>query len=158
MENFCTICGAKLSDDKVCRDLYNELSYYSLTHPNKEFFIHKYIVDAYLAQHASKDIKPIKIALALVGLCLFVNYNYTGRQIQNAHIELTKVKKNWPVFVRPESKIDITISDILLTKTYSSRDELIKKWATSVWGIWKDQHAAIMQLAGLYIENKKNKI
>jgi hypothetical protein len=27
-----------------------------------------------------------------------------------------------------------------------------------VWGIWKDQHAAIMQLAGLYIENKKNKI
>lgn len=54
-ENICEFCGAKLTDEKVCRDLYNELSYYSLTHPNKEYFVHQHVVDAYAAQHASKE-------------------------------------------------------------------------------------------------------
>jgi hypothetical protein len=40
-ENTCEICGAKLTEDKVCRDLYHELSYYTLTHPKKEFFATK---------------------------------------------------------------------------------------------------------------------
>lgn len=155
-ENVCEICGAKLTEDKVCRDLYHELSFYSLTHPNKDFFIHQYVVDTYTAQHASKEFKPIKNAFALIGLCLLVNYNYNGRQIQQAHMELAKTKRSWPMFLRPEAKAEITISDILLTKTYSSRDELIKKWATSVWQMYKADHQAVMQLVLPYIESKKH--
>lgn len=154
-ENYCEVCGAKLSEEKVCRDLYHELSYYSLTHPKKEFFIHQYVVDTYTAQHANKELKPIKNALALIGLCLLVSYNYTGRQIQLAHTELVKNKRNWPLFIRPETKAKITVSDILLTKTYSGRDALIKEWASSVWQMYKADHKAILQLVLPYIETKK---
>ena len=156
-ENFCEYCGAKLAEDKVCRDLYNELSYYSLTHRDKDYFVHQHVVDAYGAQHASKEDKPMKIAFALIGLCLLVNYKYTGRQIQKAHVELAKTRRVWPLFKAPEKKANINISDILLTKTYSSRDALIKEWATAVWKTWENQHQAVLLIVAPYIAGKNNK-
>lgn len=154
-EIFCEVCGAKLTEDKVCRDLYNELSYYSLTHRDKDYFVHQHIVDAYSASHPSKEDKAVKLAFALIGLCLFVNYGYTGRQIQQAHMELAKTRKVWPLFKSPEKKSKITISDILKTTTYSSRDALIKDWAKEVWQTWQDQHKIVMEIVEPYIASKK---
>ncbi len=57
--------------DRSDQEAYNELSYYTLSHPDPAF-IHQNIVDAYTAQHAGQDTKPIAITFALIGLYLSV--------------------------------------------------------------------------------------
>ncbi len=66
------------------QEQYYELSFYTLAHPDKDF-IHQHIVDAYAAQTASEKTKPITIYFSLAGLYLFIEKDYTGRQVQKAH-------------------------------------------------------------------------
>jgi hypothetical protein len=154
MDTFCEICGAKTTGFDSCRDVYNNLSFYTLSHPDQKFFIHQYIVDAYAAQHASENSKPITTAFALIGLNLFVNYHYTGKQVQNAHIELAKNKREWPVFIQPEKKAKITVVDALKAKPGEERDQMIKEWAIAVWDMWENQHGAVMKLLLTYLKSK----
>jgi hypothetical protein len=58
------------------QEQYNELLYYTLGHPDIEYFIHHYVVDAYTAQTADNNTNPIAKAFALVGLYLFIEKNY----------------------------------------------------------------------------------
>ena len=51
------------------RELYHELSAYTLSHPDPSF-IHQYVVDAFAAQTADENTKPIALTFALVGLYL----------------------------------------------------------------------------------------
>ena len=48
---------------------YEELQYYTLGHGDHTF-IHQHAVDAWAAQHADHNTKPITLAFALVGLYL----------------------------------------------------------------------------------------
>lgn len=41
------------------RDKFSELSFYTWGHPDTIYFIHQYIVDAFEAQTADKNTKPI---------------------------------------------------------------------------------------------------
>jgi len=50
---------------------FNELSFYSMSHPDRDYFIHQHVVDAYQAQMANEDVKEIAIIFALLGLYLF---------------------------------------------------------------------------------------
>jgi hypothetical protein len=52
------------------REQYNELLYYTLCHQDIGYFIHQHVVDAYTAQTADNNTKPIAIIFALVGLYL----------------------------------------------------------------------------------------
>lgn len=63
------------------QQMYNQLAFYTLSHPDKIFFIHQLVVDAYTAQHADAQTKPIAITFALAGLYLVVEKNYTGKQV-----------------------------------------------------------------------------
>ncbi|MGB4837418.1 MAG: hypothetical protein WBP08_00365 [Saprospiraceae bacterium] len=60
-----------MEDSKSTEEFY-ELSYYTLGHKDMGYFIHQHIVDAYQAQTADKDTKPIAITFALVGLYLYL--------------------------------------------------------------------------------------
>jgi hypothetical protein len=53
------------------QELYDELACYTLTLFDKEF-IHQHIVDAYGAQRADRNTKPIRITFALAGLYLYL--------------------------------------------------------------------------------------
>src|SRR5262245_48907030 len=79
---------------------YHELAYYTLSHRDPAF-IHQYVVDAFAAQTANADTKPIKLAFALVGLFLHIERNYTGREVQRAHMKLARHKRTWPNFRWP---------------------------------------------------------
>src|SRR5258708_288507 len=98
----CELCGALLPANaeayeaptesginKICQDLYYSLAFYTLNLKDKAF-LNQYIVDAYAAQHATKETKPIKITFALVGLYLMAEKGYTGRQVQQAHMQLAR--------------------------------------------------------------------
>jgi hypothetical protein len=124
---------------------YNELSYYTLAHPDISF-IHQYIVDANTAQMADKETKPIAITFSLVGLFLHIEKGYTGRQVQQFHMIMTKNKKTWPTFILPTNRGTINVSNVVAISPGPERDKMIDKWCISVWEAYKDNLDIIKDL------------
>lgn len=131
--------------NKSDQKFYDELSYYTLSHPNPSF-IHQNVVDAYAAQHADNKTKSIKLTFALVGLYLLLEKNFTGRQVQIAHMRMGRFKKNWPQFKLPDERGTITITDVLAKPEGKERDEMIRKWCASVWEAYKEIQQQIRDL------------
>jgi hypothetical protein len=127
------------------QEQYYELSFYSLAHRDKNF-VHQHIVDAYTAQVADRDTKPIAVFFSLAGLYLFLGKNYTGRQVQDAHLRMAKKTKEYPEIVLPETRGAITVKDVLDTPPGADRDDMIRKWCASVWEAFSGQHEKIILL------------
>jgi hypothetical protein len=123
-------------------DLYNELSYYTLAHSSPDF-IHQNIVDAFAAQTADIHTKPIKLTFALMGLYLYLEKGFSGKQVQLAHMKLAKVKNVWPKIVLPEYRGSIAVADVLKANPGKERDEMIHKWCVSVWEAYNESHQKI---------------
>lgn len=139
----CPFCNAPLPAGKTCRDLYNDLAFYTLPHPDYDLFIHQYIVDAYNAQHAAIDGTSVSLAAALIGLYLFCEKAHTGKQVQLAHMQLGNEMKKFPKFALPEQKATMNVSDVLKAEPGTARDRAIKDWTCAVWQIWKPQQQFI---------------
>jgi hypothetical protein len=127
------------------QEAYHELSYYTLSHPDPAF-IHQNIVDAFSAQHASQDTKPIGITFALIGLYLAVEMGFTGREVQQAHMRLAKLRKGWPTFELPENRGEITVFDVISQPAGEKRDEMIHQWCISVWNAYRDSQPQVRDL------------
>ena len=132
--------------------LFDELSFYTLSHPDTDYFIHQLIVDAYTAQTANKHTKKISLVFSLVGLYLLIEKNYTGKQIQQAHTILANYKNYLPEIKLPKNRGEITISDVLKSK--QNRDEMIKKWCYSVWMAYESNQKEIKQFCETYLFRK----
>jgi hypothetical protein len=128
------------------QDQFNELSFYTLAHPNMIYFIHQHIVDAYQAQTADENTRPIALTFSLIGLYLYLEKGYTGRQVQQAHVKLSKNKKIWPHFELPDNRGAITVADVLAKNPGETRDLMIKEWCKSVWQEYKNSHGTVALL------------
>lgn len=157
----CPGCGVHVYTDNnnldknfnasvACRELMYQLSYYTLSLQDN-YFIHQLIVDAYAAQHSGKGVKPITTTFALVGLFLVNERNYTGKQVQLAHMAITKKSKTWPHFPAPKEKEWLTVQDVTQSPD-AEKQEMIKKWSRSVWNVWKPQHEEIASLLKKYLD------
>ena len=144
--NICQFCGAEIPENGTCRSLYDQLAFYTLAHQNRQFFIHQLIVDAYGAQHATDETKPIAETFALIGLYLFSEKNYTGRQVQIAHIELGQIKRDYPRFLLPEHRGNIHVGDILRVIEGLERDEKIKEWAKMTWEAFRGSRIQVIRI------------
>ncbi len=133
--------------------LFEELSYYTLSHPDAGYFIHQLIVDAFTAQTANKDTKRISLVFSLVGLYLLTEKNYTGKQIQKAHTILSNFKDDLPEIKIPVNRGEITISDVL--KSELNRDDMIKKWSFSVWKAYEANKEEIERFCETYLFEKQ---
>jgi len=127
-------------------DKFHELTYYTLGHPDRLYFIHQHVVDAYQAQTADEKTKSIAITFSLLGLYLYLEKNYTGRQVQLAHMKLSQNKKAWPKFELPKEMGDITVSDVLKASPGPMRDAVIKDWCASVWKAYQNCHETVASL------------
>src|SRR6266540_4157759 len=101
-----------MAKDLSPKEEFNELSFYTLGHSDTVYFIHQHIVDAFQAQTADENTKPISIIFSLIGLYLYIEKMYTGRQVQQAHMKLAQNKKVWPMLDLPKQKGTITVSDV----------------------------------------------
>ena len=124
---------------------YNEVAYYTLSHLGSEF-IHQNLVDAYTAQNASPETKPIAITFALIGLYLHLERGFSGRQVQLAHMQLARRQKTWPVFELPKHRGNITVFDVLATPPGKMRDQMIENWCISVWSAFQDSREKVIEL------------
>jgi hypothetical protein len=127
-------------------DKFHELSFYTLDHPDKTYFIHQHIVDAWQAQTADENTKPIAITFSLIGLYLYLEKTYTGRQVQLAHSKLSQNKKAWPKYQLPNHRGDLTVSDVVQATPGQERDSMIKDWCASVWGAYRNCHDTVASL------------
>ena len=128
------------------QDLYNELAFYTLAHVDPAF-IHQNVVDAFAAQTAGETTKPITIVFALIGLYLYVEKGYTGKQVQRAHMQLAKFRRQWFMPALPLDRGAIRIQDVLAAAPGPERDELIRKWCESAWQPWSASRQQILDLA-----------
>jgi Family of unknown function (DUF5946) len=126
-------------------ELYNELAYYTLAHPDPAF-IHQLLVDAYTAQHAGATTKPIAITFALIGLYLVVEKNFTGKQVQRVHMQLARSRKVWPAFRLPSDRGLMTVADVASAPPGAERDAAIHRWCAAVWDTWRGSREPIAEL------------
>ena len=134
-----------MEDSAIEQALYNELAFYTLAHPSSDF-IHQHIVDAFAAQYASKDDKPIRPAFALLGLYLHLHHGYTGKQVQYAHMALAQRRKLWPTFELPTQRGDVTVVHVVAVPPGKERDEMIEAWCFSVWTAYTAIHTEVANL------------
>jgi hypothetical protein len=132
--------------DELNQAAFHELSFYTLAHPDTVNFIHQHIVDAYQAQTADAMTKPIGLVFSLVGLYLQLEKNYTGREVQLAHMKLAKNKKLWPAIELPLNRGQINVTDVLKADAGEARDIMIRHWCESVWAAYKESHKTVAAL------------
>ncbi len=125
----------------MCDKLYA----YTLARDRGEF-IHQHAVDAYAAQHIGAETKPVVLAAALIGLFLFVERGYSGREVQLEHMKLSNKMKVWPPFEAPKNHAGLTVMEALSVPAGAERDDKIKQWARAVWEMWRERHAEIEML------------
>lgn len=138
-----------MNKDEMQEEFY-ELSYYTLAHPDPAF-IHQHVVDAFTAQTADGDTKPIAVAFALIGLCLYLEKNYTGKQVQLAHMALARHKRDWPKFDLPEARGAITVTDVLKEPDGLERDGKIREWCGSVWDAYRGSRQQVLDLISRFL-------
>jgi Family of unknown function (DUF5946) len=129
---------------------FNELLYYTLGHPDKDYFIHQHAVDAFQAQTADEKTKPIGLVFSLIGLYLFLERGYTGKAVQQAHMTMAQHKKTWPSRPLPAERGEITVTEVLKSTPGPERDQMIRCWCVSVWNAYKDWQFTIAVLADSY--------
>jgi len=134
------------------QEKFYELSYYTLAHPDPAF-IHQHIVDAFTAQTADEHMKPIGITFSLIGLYLYLEKNYTGKQVQLAHMALARHKRDWPKFDLPESRGEIGVADVLSEPAGPERDAKIRDWCASVWQAYSASHQQVLDLLAKYLHD-----
>ncbi len=126
-------------------EAYNALCAYTLSHGDTAF-IHQHVVDAFAAQHAYERTKPIGITFALVGLYLLIEKQFSGRQVQRAHMQMARRKHSWPSFVLPGSRGSITAIDVMAHPEGPERDQAIHAWCASVWAAFVENREKISEL------------
>lgn len=124
---------------------YHELSAYTLAHGDSAF-VHQYVVDAYGAQHASAEDKPIRLAFALIGLFLHVERGLDGREVQRVHKKLGDRTHSWPAFPIPANRGAMTAVDVLGEPAGVGRDRAIDEWCRSVWASYVASKPAVEAL------------
>ena len=125
------------------RLVYDELYVYTMGRPG---FILQHVVDAYGAQTATSDTKPIGLMFALVGLYLHVEKRFSGRQVQKVHALLGRRKRACPIGDLPTDRGAMTVADVLAASAGPERDKAIDAWCECVWNAFHASRTRILDL------------
>jgi hypothetical protein len=129
------------------RAAYDQVYMYSMGRPG---FILQHVADASTVQTATADTKPIGILFGLVGLYLRVEKQFSGSEVQAAHTELARKKREWPKVSLPDNRGSITVADVLAADAGSERDRAIDDWCKSVWSACIVNREMLMDLLREY--------
>jgi len=127
-----------------CWQLFSDLSCYTVAKQDEEF-IHQYVVDTYEAQHAGGKTRNITVAFGLIGLYLALEKGYTGKQVQRAHMQIVRVRKDWPRLEPPARPASLTIMDVLKAPDGPEKDGMILRWMAAVWESWADRQVWVRE-------------
>ena len=129
------------------RAAFDEVYVYTMGRPG---FILQHVVDAFAVQTANDDSKPIGVVFGLVGLYLYVEKQFSGRQVQRVHVELGRRKREWPRVHMPEDRGSVTVANVLAASAGPERDLAINDWCRSVWTAFGADRQTIIALLKEY--------
>jgi hypothetical protein len=129
------------------RAAYDEVYVYTMGRPG---FILQHVVDAFAIQNANGNSKPIGVLFGLVGLYLHVENQFSGQEVQKAHMQLARRKREWPRVYLPEDRGSVTVADVLAASAGPERDRAIEEWCRSVWTAVIANRQTIIDLLGEY--------
>jgi hypothetical protein len=163
----CPGCGLVLPDRHIdppdrfnasgeCWQLFSDLSCYSVSKEDAEF-LHQHAVDAYAAQHAGGKTRNITVCFGLIGLYLALEKGYTGKQVQRAHMQIAKVRKDWPRLEPPSRPASINVMDILQAPDGGERDAMIREWMAAVWESWAGRRQLVRENAVGLLERHQSR-
>ena len=132
-------------DMDTVRAAYDEVYVYTMGRPG---FILQHVVDAFAVQTANQESKPISVVFGLVGLYLHVEKQFSGRQVQEVHMQLGSRKREWPSIDFPKDRGDMTVVDVLAASAGAERDVAIDDWCRSVWTAFAGNRQTIIALLG----------
>lgn len=139
--------GRLVGDMDDLRVVFDEVYVYTMGRPG---FILQHVVDAFAVQNANHDSKPIVVVFGLVGLYLHVEKEFSGRQVQEAHMRLGRRKREWPNIFFPEDRGTMTVVDVLAASAGPERDTAIENWCRDVWASFGENRQAIIDLLREY--------
>jgi Family of unknown function (DUF5946) len=142
-----TSLGRLFLDMDTERAAYDEVYAYTMGRPG---FILQHVVDAFAVQTANDASKPIGVVFGLVGLYLRVEKHFSGRQVQKAHMELGRRKREWPAIYLPVDRGAMTVIDVLAASAGPKRDLAIDDWCRSVWTAFGSNRQTIIALLREY--------
>jgi hypothetical protein len=127
-------------------DPYHQLTAYTLSLGDAEF-IHQHVVDAYAAQTATEESKPIGVAFALAGLYLHMERGFTGREVQLAHMRLAEAGGPWPTFPLPPAAArgGVALEEVMVASAGAQRSLAIEAWCRSVWEAWGESRERVVE-------------
>lgn len=128
------------------QELFDELSFYTLAHGDAAF-IHENSADAWRAQQADETTKPMAVIFAVMGLYLYLEKGFTGRQVQLAHMRMARQRRSWPKLALPKTQASLTVADVVAGEPGEARDAMIRGWCAAVWDVWQESRAQIVELA-----------
>jgi Family of unknown function (DUF5946) len=129
------------------RAAYDEVYFYTM---GRAGFILQHVVDAFRVQTANAATKPIGVVFGLVGLYLHCEKQFSGHQVQNAHIVLGRRRREWPNVDLPEHRGTMTVADVLAAPAGPERDVAIDDWCKSVWSACSSRRQTIIDLLREY--------
>lgn len=133
----------------MTHDAYDRLCAWTLSRGDADF-VHQHVVDAHMLQTADAETKPIGIAFALAGLYLCLERDFTGREVQRAHMKLGRAGGPWPTFVLPRDRGDVTPEHVIEAADGPARVEAIRTWCRSVWLPWSAQRQEVLAFLQAY--------
>lgn len=128
---------------------YHELSAYTMAHGDSRF-IHQHVVDAWGAQSATADGKPIRLIFSLAGLYLHLERGRSGRDVQMIHVQMGRRKREWPRLDLPADRGAVSAVDVMRAAAGPERDAAIEDWCRSVWNAFKQHRDAIVLILAEY--------
>jgi hypothetical protein len=128
------------------QELFDELCFYTLAHGDPAF-IHENSADAWRAQHVDEETKPMTVIFAVMGLYLYLEKGFTGKQVQLAHMRMARRRREWPQLPLPGRSAALTVEDVVAAEPGPARDAMIHKWCAAVWETWQESRPQIMELA-----------
>ena len=132
---------------ETTRSAYDEVYVYTMRRPG---FILQHVVDAYGAQTARSDTKPMVVVFALAGLYLHVEKHFSGRHVQRVHTQLARRKRVWPVVDLPLDRGELTVAEVLAASAGFERDRAIAAWCACVWNAFHASRPQILNLLQEY--------
>ena len=129
------------------REAYDEVYAYTM---GRDGFILQHVADAYGAQTATDVDKPIRVVFALAGLYLHLEKQFSGTEVQRAHMKMGQRKRPWPAIQLPADRGRVTAADVLAAPPGIERDRAIDEWCQSVWDAFRDHRQTIIELLREY--------
>jgi hypothetical protein len=129
-------------------ELWHELMACTLTLGDAGF-VHQHVVDAYAAQTATEDSKPIAVIFALMGLYLHLDRGFDGRMVQQAHMRLATPRRTWSMPELPEHRGAVRVGDVLEAVPGTEFEVMVDVWCMSVWNCYEHLHGYIAETAAM---------